>query len=80
LNTIIVHILYVIFGKFSLFGRTNTFVLNNKIKIGLLGEIDFIKGQDIFVKAASKVAKEYSYVEFLIIGDNQDTKLREYTF
>lgn len=64
--------------KFTLSGNSNEFALNDKIKVGLLGRIVYIKGQDIFVKAASLVAKVYNNVEFLIVGNDQDEKSREY--
>ena len=46
--------------------------------VGLLGRIVFIKGQDVFIKAASLVLKKYENVQFLIIGDDQDSSSQEY--
>jgi glycosyltransferase involved in cell wall biosynthesis len=51
---------------------------NDKIKVGVLGRIVYIKGQDIFVKAASLIAKEHPNIEFLIVGDDQDKYYLEY--
>lgn len=37
--------------------------------VGIIGSISYLKGQDIFIEAASMVLRSYSNILFLVIGD-----------
>jgi len=51
---------------------------DGKVKIGLLGRITYVKGQDTFIKAAALILEKYSHVHFYIIGDDKDPASQDY--
>ena len=54
--------------------------IKKKLKIGLIGRIDWWKGQDIFVLAAEKLQKKIPEAQFLIFGKSNkyDPKTQEF--
>lgn len=57
-------------NKFAPFNIKKKFDLKKDAKlVGIVGRIDVWKGQDIFIRAASKVAAQMPHVRFLIIGE-----------
>lgn len=49
----------------------------NKIYVGTAARFDFVKGVDVFVRAAGEVLKNHENVEFVIAGDGDERKKLE---
>lgn len=68
--------------KFSPTNKVNTIrkelgIKENAVLIALIGAIDKIKGQDIFLKAAKIILTNYPATVFLIVGDTYSNSLKQ---
>ena len=51
---------------------------NNKIFVGLIGRMDYVKGHDIFLRAAAEVLKQRDDIVFLMAGEGfEEANLRK---
>lgn len=58
--------------------RTTEFkCCSNEIAIGMIGRVDWWKGQDIFIKALTQVIKRKPNVKAVLIGDVDNNEFRE---